>query len=183
LSGWETDALVRCLRDSQDKVERKKAAKVLGDRALAGPVVLSDEQKRIVHGVVTDYLKSWSAVDPNEFSEANEQIERLWFLAIPALLDNLDSQDPKVASMALNSVVLMRSEAVIREIIERARHAANNRSRARFCVALKYMNAEKHPVVPGRQCLDQKQTQALYDKLIVPALVELRPELRGPEAK
>lgn len=180
LSGLPTPELVKRLAHSTDKIELRKAAKALGDRTLGGGLQLSDDEKAVIEKVVMGYLALSKSTDANEHSEAMQQIERLWLVAEPALLKNLDGGgDLTKAELAVKSLILMRNEAIIKAIIEKARTAKDEQSKGIAIFALKMMKEQRRSLIPGRKCLDEKESQALYEKLVLPALKELNqtPEL------
>jgi hypothetical protein len=89
----ETSEVVRRLETSQDMIERRKAAKVLGDRSIAGSLKMSAQEKEAVAKVVEGYLRQAKASTAEQRVEARQQVERLWHVAAPTLLEHVNSKD------------------------------------------------------------------------------------------
>jgi hypothetical protein len=161
---------VKRLSESKDTAELRKAAKTLGDKGLAGELALSDTEKTAVDDVVVRYLSQSGSNDSNERSEARQQIERLWRTAAPALLEKVDSSKPGVAELAIKSLILMRDEAIVNALIEKVQKAQKPRSKAMALFALSMMKEQRKSLIPGRACMDEAQSEALFARLIKPVI-------------
>ena len=173
LSLLETSVVVTRLVESQDKIERRKAAKVLGDRNIAGTLKLSGEQKQAIHRIVGRCLEHTKASNANDRVEARQQIERMWRIAAPTLLENVTSRDMTVAEAAVKSLILMRDESIVKALIEKAESAEDERDKAMIVFALKKMTEPRKSLIPGRECLDEEKSKVLYERLVAPALEQL----------
>ena len=100
-------------------------------------------------------------------------IYRLWSLAVPALLDALDSDDSTRIAFAGERLLYMRNEEIVMAMIEKARVASNDAKRAELVGLLTRMNEPCAPVMHFRECLPDEQLQELYTRLVAPALQEL----------
>ena len=178
LSLLASPEVVGRLAGSKDKIELRKAAKVLGDRSIAGKLTLSSEEKGEIAKTVDGYLRQAKSKDANERVEASQQIERLWWTAAPTLLRNINSREPAVAELAIKSLILMRNEDIIQRTIEIAKTTDDDYTKSMAIFALKKMKEQRKSLIPGRRCLNEEESEALYDQLIVPSLKDLeqRPE-------
>jgi len=174
LSVLKTAEVVKRFTGSKDKIELRKAAKVLGDRNIAGTLKLSDGEKQGIDKVVQKYIEQAKAQDSQDRSESRQQIHRLWHVAMPKLLEYVASKDASEAELAIKSLILMRNETVVKALIERARTAEDDYSKTMYVFALKMMKEQRHTWIQGRECLNEEESVALYDRLIVPALAELQ---------
>ena len=170
LSALPVPDLVKRLAESRDTAELRKAAKALGDKGLAGELALSDTEKAAVHDVVVRYLSQSGSKDSNERTEARQQVERLWHTSAPALLEKVDSSEPGVAELAIKSLILMRNEAIVNALIEKAQKAQNPRSKGMALFALSMMTEQRESLIPGRTCMGEAQSKALFGRLIKPVL-------------
>lgn len=177
LSVLETAEVVKRLAESKDKIESRKAAKVLGDRSIAGKLDISSEEEQTIENVVSGYFEQGKSANVNERVEARQQVERLWHVAAPTLLENLNSKDPTIAEMAIKSLILMRNESIIKALVEKARSAKDEHTKAMVIFALKKMKEQRKSLIPGRECLDEEQSRILYDRLVAPALRNLEEEV------
>lgn len=175
LSVLETTEVVKRLAESKEKIELRKAAKVLGDRSITQKLDLTIEEKQVIENVVSGYLKQARSTNANERTEARQQIERLWHVAAPTLLKNLSN--PTTAEMTIKSLILMRSEAIIKAIIEKAKTAQDEHTKAMAVFALKKMKEQRKSLIPGRECLNEEQSRILYNRLVAPALRNLEEEI------
>lgn len=173
LSLLETSEVVKRLAESKDKIELRKAAKVLGDRSIAGNLDLSAQEKKAIANVVDGYLKQAKASSAHERVEACQQVERLWYVAAPTLLKNLNSKDPVIAEMAIKSLIPMRNESIVKALIEKAKSTEDEYTKAMAIFTLKKMKEQRKTLIPGRECLNEEDSRILYDRLVAPALKAL----------
>jgi hypothetical protein len=167
-SNLKDTELVSRLAISSDVVERRKAAKVLGDREIAGKLALSSSEIEIIVGIAGDYIKQTRAKDSKDRTEARDQIERLWHLAAPTLLANVGNRE--TAEDAIKSLILMRDEAIIRSLVKKVGSASTPDEKNMALFALKQMKEQRQSIVPGRSCMDAKESKKLFDELITPVL-------------
>jgi hypothetical protein len=166
---------IKILAESTDKIERRKAAKVIGDRFIAGILKLTSTDKETIATITSGYLQQSKAKDPQDSAEAGQQIIRLWRTTVPTLLKYMDSNEPPVADMAINSLVAMCNEEIIKAFIDLAKTTKNQMTRDMMIISLKIMKNPQRTSVKDRQGLSQEELAKLYDKLIAPALKELQP--------
>lgn len=167
-------SLLAKLSQSGDRTELRKAAKALGDRCIAGGLVLSEEQRQAVADLVVDWLRQSKSRSSHERTEARQQIERLWLLAAPTLIEHVDSRDPTVAELAIKSLILMRNKTIAESLIGKARSATDEHTRVMVIFALSKFKEQRSSLIPGRECLNEEQSRALCDEVIAPAINDLR---------
>lgn len=178
-STLDTTEVVKRVTESRDRTTLRKAAKVLGDRNIAGTLKISKDQARLLEGVVVGYLGQGKAKDSNEREEARQQIERLWRVAAPALLKNVGNKDPAIAELAIKSLILMRNETIVHSLIDIARSTNDEYTKVMAIFALKKMTEQRKSLIPGRACLDEKESKRLYDEVVVPTLNKLEAQSKG----
>lgn len=170
LSQLGTGDLIDRLSQSKDPVQLRKAARALGDRSIAGTLSPSEHDKVAINSVVEYWLQQTMSRDPSERVEVRQQVERLWWIAAPALLANIDSRDGAKAETAIKSLVLMRNEDIIRSLMKTATEASDPRTRARAIFALGKMTEKRESMIPGRTCMSDGASKALADTLLLPFL-------------
>jgi hypothetical protein len=175
LSLLNTSEDIKILAESKDKIERRKAAKVIGDRFIADTLKLSGTEKETIAKVTSEYLQQSKAKDSQEKAEASQQIIRLWRTTVPTLLKYMDSNEPPVADMAINSLIAMCNEEIIKAFIDLAKTTKNQMTKDMMIMSLKIMKKPQGTSIKDRQGLTQDELTKLYDRLIAPALKELQP--------
>jgi len=163
------------LSQSKNQIERRKLAKVLGDRSMAGSLPLSEADKAQLGQEVTNLLQQAKSPEASERVEAAQQIERLWHLAVPTLVSNITTNDATVAELAIKSLILMRDESIVKQLIQEAKTATDAGRKQLLVFALSKMKEQRESLIPGRKCLGEKESEELYGKLVLPALTELLP--------
>ena len=168
------EELVQRFMSSQDQLERRQAAAALGNIAKWGSLHLTNKDALRITQNVVDYIDRAMSGNANEQTEMIDLIYRLWALAVPALLDALNSDDPARAAFAGERLLYMRNEEIITDIIDNARATTNNTKRAELIGLLTRMNEPCVSVMRFRGCLPDEQLQELYQRLVVPAIQELQ---------
>lgn len=174
LTGATDDTIFYFLTSSKDFLEVKQAAAALGNFQMIGTFELNATKKKIIDSVMLSYIDRAMSGNANEQTEMIDLIYRLWGLAVPALLDALNSDDPARAAFAGERLLYMRNEEIITDIIDNARATTNNTKRAELIGLLTRMNEPCVSVMRFRGCLPDEQLQELYQRLVVPAIQELQ---------
>jgi hypothetical protein len=172
------EELLRRLQQPKDSIEMRKIAQVLGDREMAGTLKLTPDETVIVDNRVRAYILQ-KADFYGHHPEVDDQILRFWDLAIPEMLRNLENPNLDIQGFVFNTLVRMRSERLVRIMINKARACKDPHLRRMYVGTLGIMMQQQETDLPNRQCMDQKSSQALFDKLIAPALKELSPPEEG----
>ena len=105
-------------------------------------------------------------------AEAEKQVHRLWRLAVPALMDGLDTID--TYSFSAKCLNVMKNEAIVKTLIEKARKAEDGPRKGLLRFALQSMKNRRPPTVDGRTGLSADESDKLYNDLIAPVLEELK---------
>jgi hypothetical protein len=182
-SGKDSTALISILSQSKDKIELKKATKVLGDRSIAGTLKLTESEKASLTNIVQKCLQQVTSTDSNERSDGREQIERLWWSAVPGLFNNIANENPAICEVALKSLSLMRNEEIIRSLMEIAKQCTHEPTRMMAIIALGNMTEKRESLVPGRLCMDEATSRELAEKQIRPFLNTLLATEKNAEMK
>lgn len=175
LSDRSFDQLMTILLESADRVERRKAAKALGDRSLDNSLgELTEPRRLLLEKYVEEHLITGVASkDGGERVEANEQIQRLWRPAAAVLIRHLDDPDLTIAEASAKNLILMRDENIIREIIEKAK-VVQGQERALCVICLGKMTERRESRIPGRTCMSPEDSLAVADRIIRPFLLEIQ---------
>ncbi|HOY32565.1 MAG TPA: hypothetical protein PKW80_11860 [Bacteroidales bacterium] len=174
LSEKTVSEIISILDSSRNKNELKKLAKELGDRELRGEVMLTAADKKIIDEKVTRYIYMSGIKNPNTYEEANGQIQRLWHLSVPVLLDSLESNNLSVAEFCAKSLILMRDKEIIKTIIQKAKSAQDMQKKEILAFTLSKMTEQRKPVIPDRSCMSKEESAKLFKRMVKPALKKLR---------
>lgn len=174
-------ALIAILSISKEKVALKKAAKVLGDMSAAGTLRLTEVEKASMTNIVQICLMKELAVDSQE--DARELIERLWWTAVPGLLNNIANENLAIREIALKSLSLMRNEEIIRSLMDIAKQSPHEPTRMMAIFALGNMTEKRGSLIPGRLCMDEATSRELAEKQIRPFLNTLLITEKSAEMK
>jgi hypothetical protein len=180
-SGKDSKTLISILSQSKDKIELKKATKVLGDRSIAGTLKLTESEKASMTNIVQICLMKELDVDSQE--DARELIERLWWTAVPGLLNNIANEKPAIREIALKSLSLMRNEEIIRSLMDIAKQSPHEPTRMMAIFALGNMTEKRGSLIPGRLCMDEATSRELAEKQIRPFLNTLLATEKNAEMK
>jgi len=173
-SGLGTDEVVRRLTESTDRIVQAKAAKVLGDRSLAGKLKLSQDERAKLDEYIDKQVALTSVATGEGWAEANEQIRRLWRLTAEKLIDSLGSENRTSVEAAAKNLALMRNADIVQQIIARLKASKDTRFKIGAILALGVMREKRQCLVPDREMLGDDESAALATRLIVPVLTELQ---------
>ena len=168
------EELLRRLQQPKDSIEMRKIAQVLGDREMAGTLKLTPNETVIIDNRVRAYILQ-KADFYGHHPEVDDQILRFWDLAIPEMLRNLENPNLDIQGFVFNTLVRMRSERLVRIMINKAKACKDPHLKRMYVGTLGLMTQQEETDLPNRQCMDEKSSQELFDKLIKPALKELSP--------
>jgi len=181
-SKLESSEVLRRLTQSNDRIAERKAAKVLGDRHLAGELNLSQGEKEDLKGYVSKQIALTAAAKGNDWEEANQQIRRLWRLAASTLISNLGSENLTVVEAATKNLALMRNEEIIQEIVARIEASEDAAFRRYAILALGMMREKRDCLVPDRKALSDEKSAKIAESIIVPFLEKMKRTEKDPEA-
>jgi hypothetical protein len=179
LTDTPKEELLRRLQTAKDKIELRKVANVLGDCEIAGTLKLTESETAILDTKIRAYILVTGNFGSEDYAEIHSQIIRFWQLAVPELLRNLENTNPHVRAFAFNTLVQLRSENVVRIMINKAKACKDPNLKNMYIGTLGIMKQDEYLGIPNRACMDAKSSQELYDRLIAPALKELSPPEEG----
>jgi hypothetical protein len=180
-SKLESSEVLRRLTQSDERIAERKAAKVLGDRHIAGKLSLPESEQQGLGGYVEKQIGLTAAADGSDREEANQQIQRLWRLATDQLIDNLGSKNMTVVEAATKNLALMRNEDVVRKIIAKIEGSEDVAFRRYAILALGMMREKRDCLVPGRDTLSDEDSAKMVETIIVPFLEGLQKTEKDPE--
>ena len=162
-------ALVKIVTKSKDKTKRADAAKALGDLYLEGKVKLDEKDQAALGEKVLQYIKEGQSPPTRE--EATKQVQRLWRLAVPALLEGVKQLD--TFSFSTKMLILMRNEETVKAIVTQAKNTKDAGKKGLYRFALQRMKGEQEPQISDRPVISQEESARIYKEIIEPALGEL----------
>jgi hypothetical protein len=168
--------LITRLEISKDSIELRKIAVILGDREMAKTLNLNGSERNIVEKKIRAYILSTSDFYGVNYAEVHDQIIRFWPLAIPEMLSNTDNSNSFVRDFVFNTLMEMRSELVIKSLLERAKNSKSASERERYVTFFRLMNQNFEFLIPNRKCLTKLETDALFTRLVIPVIDELKPK-------
>ena len=175
-----TEEVVTRLAQTTDGIERMKAAKVLGDRELAGTLTLSKDQRETLDQHIQKTIEAADADNAGERVEAYDQIQRLWRLADDKLIDALGSPTIRVWEAAVKNLALMRNEEIVKRIIARVETSDDATFKKNAIFALGMMKEKRDSNVPDRHQLGDEESEAIAKKLIIPFLNQYKDREKDP---
>lgn len=178
-----TKELVHRLAAAKDIGEQRKGAKVLGDRAIRGTLDLDSAEKQVLENYIASQVLRTAAAQGDVRQEAIAQLQRLWRLSAPQLLDSLGHANLTVQEAAIKNLCLMRDESVVKELISRVEVSKDANFRQGGVLALGMMREKRKPMVPEREVLDDDASKELAERLIVPFLNRIEATDTDPAMK
>ncbi|MDR2642466.1 MAG: hypothetical protein LBC74_06700, partial [Planctomycetaceae bacterium] len=158
------------LTTSADKFERWKAAKVLGTRFIEGKFKPTQDEQKKIDEYVAFLLTQFNTNNPGDAGDAADQLWRLWQLAIPALFEGLKSKDRKTWNVALEHLVILRNENIVKKLIYEYDNSKDVEYKIVLLDTIGKMRTMYDNPFSYRRMLSSKKSKELADKLIVPFL-------------
>ena len=165
--------ILRLFTTSLDVLEVKQAAAALGNLAIWKTLRIPKGGADIITNAVIGDIDRALSGDETERETMIDLIYRLWQLAVPALLETLDHENPDRVAFAGERLLYMRNEEIITAMIAKARAAVDETKKAQLVGLLARMNEPCTSVMRFRECLPAEELHALYQRLVAPALAEL----------
>jgi hypothetical protein len=166
--------VLKHLLTSSESAIQMKAAKVIGTRAIKGTFTPSEEeQKQINEYVNKKVLPLFKSSNPGDSGNAKDQLVRLWSLAVPVLLEAAKHKDIDIAYNALDVLILVRNEQVIRGFIALYENNEDKSLRERSIRSFGMIPAIRAPRLPYRPNSDTAEAKKLCDVLVVPFLTKI----------
>jgi hypothetical protein len=171
VSDFKEQKLVGMLANSEDRIERRKAARELGNRQMMGDLNgWSEHQQDTVDQVVGEFVANLAKRDNDLRSEAKHQIHRLWRLAVPELLERVGQPYAGSAEEAGECLSLMRNEDIVEKLVKKAMAAKTEREKKWWVFILSDFMKQRTSVIKGRGCIGNEESIRLVRKHILPWL-------------
>jgi hypothetical protein len=171
------------LTESDNKIDRWKAAKVLGTRYLEGDYIPTLSEQKKIDEYVAFLLTQFKTDNPGDAGDTSVQLQRLWSLAVPGLLQGLKSKDRTTWNVALEHLVRMRSEDVIEKLIKEYEKSNEEEYKRVLLDALGKMCTMYDNRLDYRKMMSSKKSKELADKLIIPFLENIFVSETGEQTK
>ncbi len=156
------------LDNFDERANEVKAAYLLGDRQLAGELELNKNQEERIEKIVLRYLElEQSKKNSGGWWSPSLQMERLWLVAEPTLLKNIENPDQKIVGLVFTSLRKMKSEQLVKNIITIANDCKDRETCNHYISLLKNMNFPTGSSVSRRKTMDDDAFQKIYDELII----------------
>ena len=178
-----TSEVVRRLVSTNERVVRRKAARVLGDRRLGGKLILADGVKNLLSAYVSRQIQLTAAPMGEDRAEANDQIQRLWRLATSGVIDGLAEKNLAIVEAAMRNLALMRNQDIVATLVRRIEGSQDTVFRTHAVVALGMMRGKRDCLVPGRHTLGDEESEAIGTNVITPFLTRLETAEQDPQVR
>lgn len=155
------------------KIEQRKAANELWERfGLSQTMPSKTEQVKIAKSTER-YLVNIK----DNFEESFMQIQRLWHLAVPALLKNVTAQDASVSENAARLLSVMKTPQIIDKLISDSNRAQSPNDMEKYIFALEYMKINNRYFLDNRLRMSDSECEAYYNDHVSPQVSLLKQKL------
>lgn len=155
------------------KIEQRKAANELWERfGLSQTMPSKTEQVKIAKSTER-YLVNIK----DNFEESFMQIQRLWHLAVPALLKNVTAQDASVSENAARLLSVMKPPQIIDKLISDSNRAQSPNDMEKYIFALEYMKINNRYFLDNRLRMSDSECEAYYNDHVSPQVSLLKQKL------
>ncbi len=168
-TGYSSEQLLDKLQ-SGDKIEQRKAANILWDRYGSAPERLDKDDRRLLANCIQRYLLRI----PSDFEENFMQLQRLWHLAAPALLDNVPHPETSVSENASRLLSVMKTRQIIDQLVAASDNAASALEARKYVFALEYMKINNPVFLENRRRMTDQECERAYNELVVPQINVLK---------
>lgn len=173
------------LAQAADEKAEHLLAQTIGDKCIASgtEVVFARYSKDDIEQYINKMIVQTGSAVGEDRAEANQQIQRLWRLCVPKLMDNLGHPDPTINEAVMKNLILMRNEEIIEKIIKRISSSSDPRVKQAGVFVLGMMKEERSTLIANRQVLDATASEAIATDQIRPFLDELNKSSEDPSLK
>lgn len=170
-------------RADMNRKESRALAQELGDSFIAEgtPAVFSRIPRKELNGYIDRLIAETGAATPEVRVEANEQIQRLWRLCVPRLVENLGNENETINEAVMKNLILMRDAGVVEKIIEKVDQSDSPLVRQSGIFALGMMSEERKTLVPNRKAMGSAEFSAIATTRISPFLENLKSTVRDAD--
>lgn len=173
-------ALAQNLGDSYiSEVKTKRARK--GQPEDVDAFLSRRGQKEDVMAFVDIQMEVTAGDDGERLSDSRMQLRRLWWLAAPQLVQHLGDPNGYASESARETLVMMRSDAVVNAIIERLKSTEDREVWIAGLYTLGMMTEKYDTMVPGRTVMGEAESKEMAERLIKPFLTKVQKEKKDPE--
>ncbi len=154
-------------------IEQRKVADELWARFGLSQAVPSKTEQEMIAMATERYLVNIK----DDFEENFMQIQRLWHLAIPALLKNVTVQDVSVSENAARLLSVMKTPQIIDKLIFDSNKAQSHNDIEKYIFALEYMKINNCYFLDNRSRMSDSECDAYYKDHVSPQVSILKQRL------
>ncbi|MGK0364375.1 MAG: hypothetical protein ACI85O_001432 [Saprospiraceae bacterium] len=159
---------------NEDYILLRKFAIELGNRKLANKYEPTEAEKLKITDLVNHYIELYYSKTPQCVVESTLQVLRLWDLAIPTLIENLDCSNSKEQSFAVNFLKRMRDEEVTDIILQKAQQVNTPEQKMEYNSILGMMQYYSTPQIKDRPYLSKEEVSRIYREKVAPVRATLQ---------
>jgi len=156
-----------------DKIEQRKAANAIWEKCGTKAEGLTEEEKAVIAACAKKYLTQIKS----DFEENTMQIQRLWHLAAPALLEEAANEDVSVSENAARFLSAMKTPQIIDRLIAKSSKSLSPREMGKYIFALQYMKINNRCFLENRYRMSDVECENYYNSKVVPQIEKLTHEL------
>ena len=177
--------LVSKCRSLPKGAQRREYIHEIGDRAYLGILDLkSGDDKKSLQDLIDEYIRDLGSEKRQIQSEANENIQRLWHLCVPKLIDTLGAGNDFASDFARKDLMMMRNRDIVKSLVEASQKTDNIKRKQWMILALGGMKDRLFCLIRDRDMIDDAESEKIARELILPFLNsekgrDLRPEIQS----
>ena len=156
-----------------DKVEQRKAANALWKKYGANMGELTNDERNEISHCTLKYLSQITS----DFEENFMQIQRLWHLAVPALLENVINPDSSISENSARLLSVMKTQQIIELLIGKSDTAKSAVELGKYIFALECMKINNRFFLENRKRMSDIECKNYYNNKVVPQIKKLTQEL------
>lgn len=164
---------ILCKLSDGTKIEKRKAVNELWGRFGMSQTMPSETEQEMIAKATEGYL----ATIKDDFEESFMQIQRLWHLAVPALLKNVTAQDVSVSENAARLLSVMKTPQIIDKLISDSNKAQSRNDTEKYIFALEYMKINNPYFLDNRSRMSDSECDAYYKEYVSPQVSILKQKL------
>lgn len=164
---------ILCKLSDGTKIEKRKAVNELWGRFGMSQTMPSETEQEMIAKATEGYL----ATIKDDFEESFMQIQRLWHLAVPALLKNVTAQDVSVSENAARLLSVMKTPKIIDKLISDSNKAQSRNDTEKYIFALEYMKINNPYFLDNRSRMSDSECDAYYKEYVSPQVSILKQKL------
>ena len=173
-AGFSSRQLLDKLKNG-DKIEQRKAANVLWERFGSKADLLGDKEKSMIADRTKEYLSGIKT----DFEENTMQIQRLWHLAVPALLANVTHEDVSISENVASLLSVMKTPQILDELIAASNETESMADIGKYIFALEYMKINNPYFVESRTRMSDSECESYFNEKITPQITLLKQRLQN----